>query len=96
MELQSAGNRNSTVCKDPQRLNVKYLNSIVETYSTGEDKEKVHTKDKLKGLKSKADKIRVKKKTRLTKAERLKYKMSDGLGQVLIGLILGDVNMRRY
>ena len=78
MELQSAGNRNSIM--DPQRLKVKYLNSIVETYSTEEDKEIVHTKYRLNG-KSKGDNIIVNKKTRLTKAERLNYKMSGNLGQ---------------
>lgn len=33
---------------------------------------------------------------RLTKVERLEYKLDDYLKQVLVGNILGDVHMRRY
>lgn len=36
------------------------------------------------------------KKSRLTRSERLEYKLSDYLSQVLVGLILGDLHMRRY
>ena len=37
----------------------------------------------------------VRNKTRLTRSERLEYKVSDFLDQVLVGLILGDLHMRR-
>ena len=38
----------------------------------------------------------MKKKARLTKAERQNYNLSNYLGEALIGLILGDAHMRRY
>lgn len=59
-----------------------------------EDKEIVQIE--LNKPNSRVDKIIVRNKTRLTRSERLEYNLSDYLEQVLVGLILGDLHMRRY